>query len=55
MNKMVSKALKVYIKNWYYFGAFFFVVLAYIVGFFGEMINPLQKILTLSFMALLVH
>jgi hypothetical protein len=30
-------------------------MLAYIVGFFGEMINPQQKILTLSFMALLVH
>ncbi len=52
---MVNKKLKFYIKNWYYFGAVLFVALAYIIGFFGEVINPLQKILILSFMALLVH
>ena len=52
---MVNNKLKFYIKNWYYFGAVLFVALAYIVGFFGDAINPLQKILTLSFMALLVH
>lgn len=52
---MVNNKLKFYIKNWYYFGAVLFVVLAYIVGFFGEAINPLQKILIMSFMALLVH
>jgi len=32
-----------------------FVVLAYVIGFFGEGFNPLSKILTLSFMALLIH
>lgn len=52
---MVSNILKIYIKNWYYFGAILFVALAYIIGFFGDVINPIQKILTLSFMALLVH
>ena len=31
------------------------MALAYLVGFFGEAFNPLSKILTLSFMALLVH
>ena len=52
---MVNNKLKFYIKNWYYFGAVLFVTLTYIIGIFGEVINPLQKILTLSFMALLVH
>lgn len=47
--------LNYYLKNWYYFGAILFVILAYLIAFFGDIISPLQKILTLSFMALLVH
>jgi len=49
------KLFKFYSKNWYYIGGVLFVVLAFVVGFLGEGFNPLSKILTLSFMALLVH
>ena len=42
-------------KNWYYIGGVLFVALTYLVGFWGNSFNPLSKILTLSFMALLVH
>ena len=36
-------------------GGVLFVGLAFLAGFFGEAFNPLSKILTLSFMALLIH
>ncbi len=49
------KFFKFYSKNWYYIGGVLFVLLAFMVGFLGEGFNPLSKILTLSFMALLVH
>lgn len=49
------KFFKFYSQNWYYVGGVLFVGLAFVVGFFGEALNPLSKILTLSFMALLVH
>ena len=42
-------------KNWYYIGGVLFVALAFLVGFFGDALDPLRKILLLSFMALLVH
>lgn len=42
-------------QNWYYVGGVLFVVLSFSVRFFGDSLNPLSKILTLSFMALLVH
>jgi len=42
-------------KNWYYLGAILFVALAFCVGFWGDEIAPLRKILLLSFMALLVQ
>lgn len=44
-----------YRKNWYYAGGVLFVALAFIVGFWGDHIDPLRKILLLSFMSLLVH
>lgn len=44
-----------YRKNWYYAGGVLFVALAFIVGFWGDRIDPLRKILLLSFMSLLVH
>jgi hypothetical protein len=44
-----------YIKNWYYSGGLLFVALAFLVGFFGRAIDPLSKILLLSYMALIVH
>ena len=49
------KFFKSYSQNWYYVGGVLFVGLAFLVGFFGGSVNPLSKILTLSFMALLVH
>lgn len=52
---MIVKVFRFYSKNWYYIGGVLFVALAFIVGFFGASFNPLSKILTLSFMALLVH
>ena len=51
----VMSISKFYIENWYYVGGILFVVLAFLVGFFGELIDPLRKILLLSYMALLVH
>jgi len=44
-----------YRKNWYYVGGILFVVLAFFVGFWGNQIDPLRKILVLSFMSLLMH
>jgi len=44
-----------YRKNWYYVGGVLFVALAFLVGFWGNEIDPLRKILLLSFMALLMH
>lgn len=42
-------------RNWYLGGGVLFVALAFLVGFLGDTLNPLSRILTLSFMALLVH
>lgn len=44
-----------YRTNWYYVGGVLFVALAFFVGFWGDEISPLRKILLLSFMSLLVH
>ncbi len=44
-----------YQRNWYNVGLAIFIALAFIIGIWGELIDPLQRILTLSFMALLVH
>lgn len=44
-----------YRKNWYYVGGVLFVALTFFVGFWGNAIDPLRKILLLSFMALLMH
>jgi hypothetical protein len=42
-------------NHWFYIGGVLFVGLAFFVGFFGDDIDPLRKMLLLSFMALLVH
>jgi len=47
--------MKFYRKNWYYIGGVIFVILTFLTGFFGCGVNPVRKILILSFMALLVH
>jgi hypothetical protein len=44
-----------YRKNWYYAGGILFVAIAFFVGFWGGRIDPLRRILLLSFMSLLVH
>ena len=47
--------MKFYRRNWYYFGGILFVVLAFVMGFWGGHISHIQLILIYSFMALLVH
>ena len=47
--------MKFYRNNWYYIGGILFVVLSFFIGLFGRDIDPLRIVLTLSFMALLVH
>jgi hypothetical protein len=42
-------------KNWYYVGGVLFIALAFFVGFWGNQLAPLRKILLLSFMSLLLH
>ena len=44
-----------YVRNWYNVGLAIFIALAFFIGFWGDLIDPLQRILTLSFMALLIH
>ena len=51
----IMKFFRFYSAKWYYIGGILFVALAFLVGFFGEAFDPVSKILTLSFMALLVH
>jgi hypothetical protein len=47
--------MKLYRNNWYYIGGILFVVLSFVMGFFGNHVSPIQLILVTSFMALLVH
>lgn len=49
------KIFRLVSKYWYYAGGILFVVLAFLVGFSGEALDPLRRILLLSFMALLIH
>lgn len=44
-----------YRDNWQHVGAVLFAVLAFFMGFFGEVFSPIQEILVYSFMALLAH
>ena len=47
--------MKFYRRNWYYIGGILFVILAFVMGFWGGYISHIQVILIYSFMALLVH
>ena len=47
--------MKFYRRNWYYIGGILFVILAFVMGFWGGYISYIQLILIYSFMALLVH
>lgn len=44
-----------YRKNWYYIGGILFVMLTFVMGFWGHNISHIRTILIYSFMALLVH
>lgn len=47
--------MKFYRRNWYYIGGILFVILSFVMGFFGDGVSHIQLILIYSFMALLVH
>ena len=47
--------MKFYRNNWYYFGGILFVILSFVMGFWGHNVSHIQTILIFSFMALLVH
>lgn len=44
-----------YRMNWYNIGAIIFVILAFVMGFWGHDIDHLRMIMVFSFMALLTH
>ena len=44
-----------YRNNWHHVGAVLFVVLAFLVSFFGDAVSPIRVVLVLNFMALLAH
>lgn len=47
--------MKFYAKNWYYIGGVLFVVLTFLMGFFGNYFSRIEVILIYSFMSLLIH
>ena len=47
--------MKAYRNNWYYIGGIIFAVLAIILGLFGDMIDPMRRIMIVLFMCLLAH
>ena len=44
-----------YRHNWYYIGGILFVIMSFVMGFFGHLVSHIQIMLIYSFMALLVH
>ena len=47
--------MKFYRRNWYYIGGILFVILSFVMGFFGHLVSHIVMILIFSYMALLVH
>ena len=47
--------MNLYRHNWYYIGGILFVILSFVMGFFGSHVSHIQLILIYSFMALLIH
>ena len=48
--------IKIWRRNWYWFGAILFVALSFFMGFWGvRLLSHIQVILVFSFMAMLVH
>lgn len=44
-----------YRKNWYYIGGLIFVVLAFVMVLFGDMVSPLRRLNIALFMGLIIH
>lgn len=49
------KALNWYRNNWYYVGGGIFVALAIVMSLFGELIDPVRRIMIVGYMGLLIH
>ena len=48
--------IKIWRRNWYWFGGILFVALSFFMGFWGvRSLSHIQVILVFSFMAMLVH
>lgn len=48
--------IKIWRRNWYWFGGILFVVLSFYMGFWGvRLLSHIQVIMVFSFMAMLVH
>lgn len=47
--------MRFYKQHWYYFSAVLFVILVFVMGFWGDNVSQLQKILIYNYMAILVH
>lgn len=44
-----------YRKNWFFVGGVIFVIMAYIIGIFGDDMDPLRKLNIMLFMSLVIH
>ena len=42
--------MKAYRNNWYYVGGILFAALAIILGLFGDLIDPMRRIMMVLFM-----
>lgn len=48
--------IRIWRRNWYWFGGILFVALSFFMGFWGEhLLSHIQVIMVFSFMAMLVH
>ncbi len=47
--------MRAYMNDWYYIGGVIFAVLAFVLGLFGDMIDPMRRIMIVLFMCLLAH
>lgn len=53
--KIRRNNMRRYMNNWYYVGGVIFVILAFVLALFGDMIDPMRKIMIAFFMSLLIH
>lgn len=47
--------MKKYMDNWYYIGGIIFAALALVLGLFGDMFDPMRRIMIVLYMCLLAH